>query len=98
MAKRNRERFTPEFKAEAIQLMRSSDKPIRQVAKDLGISEQSLYRWAKQAGIDAKADPTGPLTTEERKELAELRKKLKQAEMERDFLKKTAAYFARDQK
>ncbi|NRA35421.1 MAG: transposase, partial [Polyangiaceae bacterium] len=83
--------FTPEFKAEAVELMRSSDKPIAQLAEDLGISEQSLYRWAKQADIDKKDVPSGQLMTKEREELAKVRKELKQLKqltMERDFLKK----------
>lgn len=98
MGTKKRRKFTPEFKAEAVELMRSSDKPIAQLAEDLGISEQSLYRWAKQADIDKKDVPSGQLMTKEREELAKVRKELKQVTMERDFLKKTAAYFARENK
>ena len=77
---------------------RKCDEPIAQLAEDLGISEQSLYRWAKQADIDKKDVPSGQLMTKEREELAKVRKELKQVTMERDFLKKTAAYFARENK
>lgn len=98
MAKRKRQRFTPEFKAEAVEIMRSSDKPVVQIAEDLGISEQSLYRWARQLEVDEKKDPTGALTSDERAELVRLRRELKNTQQERDFLKKTAAYFASEKR
>lgn len=94
MAKRKRNRYSPEFKAEAVELMRRGGKPVAELAQELGVSEQSLYRWSEQAKIDEKADPEGPLTTAERAELAALRRQLRAVEQERDFLKKTAAYFA----
>lgn len=94
MTKRKRNRYSPEFKAEAVELMRRGDKPVTRVAEELGVSEQSLYRWAEVAKTDEKADPQGPLTTAERAELVGLRKRLRDVEQERDFLKKTAAYFA----
>ena len=94
--KKRSKRYTPEFKAEAVRMMKSSGKPAAELAKDLGVSEQSLFRWAKRYDIDTKADPNGPLTTAERDELIRLRRELKRVEQERDFLKKTAAYFARE--
>lgn len=87
VTKRKRNRFTPEYKAEAVRVMRSSDKPVAEVAKDLGLSEQSLYRWARQLDVDVKADPSGPLMSAEREELARLRRELRQVQQERDFLK-----------
>lgn len=98
VGKKKRNRYTPEFKAEAVRMMRSSDKSVAELAEDLGISEQSLYRWARQFGVDEKADPKGPLTTAEREELARLRRELRQVRQERDFLKKTASYFASDKR
>jgi transposase-like protein len=94
MVKRKRNRYSPEFKAEAVELMQRSDRPVIEIATELGVSEQSLYRWAQQSKVDVQADPDGPLTTAERTELAALRRRVKEVEMERDFLKKTAAYFA----
>ncbi|RMG95073.1 MAG: IS3 family transposase, partial [Deltaproteobacteria bacterium] len=44
----HRKRYSSEFKAEAVRLMQTSDKPVAEIAEDLGISEQSLYRWARQ--------------------------------------------------
>ena len=98
VAKKKRNRYTSEFKAEAVRMMRSSDKPAAELAKDLGISEQSLYRWAKQFDVDEKGDPKGPLTSAEREELTRLRRELRQVQQERDFLKKTAAYFASEKR
>jgi transposase len=94
VAKQKQSRYTSEFKAEAVELVRRDTRSIAQLASDLGVSEQSLYRWVQRATIDEKADPSGPLTTAERAELASLRRRLREVEMERDFLKKTAAYFA----
>ena len=74
-------------------MMQAAGKPVAEVAKDIGVSEQSLYRWARQLGVDAKADPSGALTTSEREELSRLRRELRKVEQERDFLKKAAAYF-----
>ena len=54
-----------------------------------------MRAWVKQAGIDAKQDPQGPLTSEERAELTRLRRELKTVTMERDFLRKAAAFFAK---
>ena len=91
-------RYTPEFKAEAVRLMRTSEKAVSEIAEDLGVSEQTLYRWAKQIRIDQQSDPHGPLTTAEREELNKLRREVRKLRQERDFLKKTAAYFARQKR
>ena len=86
--------YPPEFKAEAVQLVRSSDRSISQIAKDLGISGNSLRTWVKQAGID-QGEREG-LTTDEREELRRLRREVKVLRQQRDFLKKAAAFFARE--
>jgi len=67
------------------------------VARELDLTETCLRAWVQQAAVDEHQDPRGPLTTDERAELARLRRALRNVEMERDFLKKTAAYFARGQ-
>lgn len=69
---------------------------IAQVARDLDLSENSLRRWLKQADIDEGNGPEGALSSEERRELAQLRRKVRTLEMERDFAKKAAAFFAKD--
>lgn len=86
--------YPPEFRREAVELARVSEKPIGKLAKDLGVSHQTLRSWVKQAEIDAgKAEG---LTTDERAELRELRKRVRTLEMEREVLKKAAAFFARE--
>jgi transposase len=86
--------YPPEFRREALELIRISDKPIAQIAKDLGVTDQTLRNWKRQAEIDAgKAEG---LTTDERAELRELRRRVRTLEMEREVLKKAAAFFARE--
>lgn len=96
MSRKKRRRFTPEQKAQAVRIVRESGKSIRQVAEELDVPQSSLARWLQQANVDAVRDPNGPLTSEERAELTELRQELKRVRMERDFLKKAAAFFAKE--
>ncbi|TMM17819.1 MAG: transposase [Actinobacteria bacterium] len=86
--------YPPEFRREALELLRLSDKPVSQIAKDLGVSEQTLYVWRRQAQI-AEGRREG-LTSEEREELRRLRKENRTLQMEKDILKKAAAFFARE--
>ena len=95
MGKRKRRTFTSEQRAEAVKIALGSPKPVAQVARDLDLSVSVLRNWINQAKIDAVADPNGPLTSEERAELARLRREHKQLEMENAFLKKASAYFAK---
>ena len=94
MARRGRAGYPPEFKAEAVELYRSSDKSIKTIANELGISPESLRRWKDQLGIDS--GRRKGLTSDERQELTELRRKLRRVTMERDILKKAAAFFANE--
>ncbi len=98
MKRRKRRKFTPEYKAEVVKLIKTSGKSIGQVAGELDLTETAVRVWVKQAEIDEKRDPQGPLTTEERAELTRLRRELRTVTMERDFLKKAAAFFARNGK
>jgi transposase len=93
---RKRPYYTPEFKAEAVRLIRESDKSVGMIAKDIGVAETTLRKWVKQADIDEGKGPEGALTTEEKQELARLRRENRQLKMERDFLKKAAAFFAKE--
>ena len=95
MGRRKRRKFTPEYKAEVVRLVRASGKRVGQVARELDLTETAVRAWVTQAGIDERRDPTGPLTTEERAEMVRLRRELRTVTMERDFLRKAAAFFAR---
>lgn len=96
-ARRKRRSFTPEFKAEAVRLCRVGDRTIRQVAEDLDLTETALREWVKRAEVDAgEAAAADVLATDERNELRELRKRVKRLEMEREILKKAAAFFAKE--
>jgi transposase len=86
--------YPPEFRREAVQLTRTSGRSIAQVARDLGVSNQTLRNWIKQADVD-----TGRregLTTDEREELRRLRRENRTLLQEREILKKAAAFFARE--
>lgn len=87
--------YAQQFKVEAIQLVRTSGKPVTQIAKDLGISPDTLYNWLKQDQIDSGVRSDG-LTTAEREELRALRRENRILREEREILKKAAAYFAKE--
>lgn len=98
MGRRKRRKFTPEYKAEVVKLVRASGKSIGQVSSELELTETAVRAWVKRAEIDEKQDPNGPLTSEERGEVTRLRRELRTVTMERDFLRKAAAFFARSGK
>jgi transposase-like protein len=84
----------PEFRRRAVELARRRDQPIAQIAKDLGISESCLRRWMDQADVDEGVKEG--LTSAERKELVELRRRTRVLEMENEILKRASVYFARE--
>ena len=93
MERRQRRRFTPEFKARTVELVRTSGKPIAQVCRELDLTETAVRRWVDQARVDA-GEREG-LTSQEREELARLRRENRVLREEREILRKAAAFFAR---
>jgi transposase len=87
-------RYPAEFRQRAVELARQREKPLRQLSQDLGVSEQTLSNWVKQADINE--GRREGLTTEERAELVLLRRRNRLLEMEIEILKKASAYFARE--
>src|SRR3954453_15717621 len=80
---------SPEFRRRAVELAGRGDLPVAQIAKDLGIAESGLRRWMKQAHHD-KGRRSDGLTSEVRKELAELRRRNRVLDMENEILKRTS--------
>ncbi len=91
---RTRPPFPVEFRREAVRLMRESDKPLSALAKDLGVSEQTLRTWRRQVEVDA-GERDG-LSSEQLAELRRLRQENRTLQMEREVLRKAAAFFARE--
>ena len=91
---RTRPPYPPEFRREALELIKLSGKSVSQVAKDLGVSEQTLWNWRRQARVDA-GEQEG-LSTDEREELRRLRKENRTLQMEKEILKKAAVFFAKE--
>ena len=87
-----RREYTPEFRAAAVQMVRTSGQSVRQVAIDLGVSNQMLGVWMRHF----EAADSSPLAAAERQELVELRRRVRTLEAERDILKKAAAFFAQE--
>lgn len=96
--RKNRRSFSPEFKAKAVSLCRAGDRSIKQVAQDLDLVETALRRWVSQAEVDVGKGPPGALTSNEREELAQLRRENKRLKEEREILKAAATFFAKESK
>ena len=91
-----RRSFTPEFKAEAVRLCQVGDRTVTQVATDLDLTEIALRDWVQRADRAAQPPAVGALTSDEREELVRLRRDNKRLQMEREILKKAAAFFAKE--
>ncbi len=92
MGARTRPPYPPAFRAEAVQLVHADGRSLTQVAEDLGVHHETLRGWVKQTEIDG--GRRDGLTTEERTELARLRRENRILKEEREILRKAAAFFA----
>jgi len=96
MTRRQRRTFTAEQKADAVRMARETGSVTR-VARDLDLTVSALWNWVRQADIDEGRGPEGALSSDQKTELARLRRENLTLKLERDFLKKAAAFFARDE-
>jgi transposase len=94
--KRPRRRFSDEFKAGAVRLVLEEGKQPADVARSLDVHQSVIGHWVEQARADAGRSKRGTLTTEEKEELSRLRKENRTLRIERDILKKAAAFFAKE--
>jgi transposase-like protein len=91
-----RRKFSPQFKAEAVQMVLETKKPVAEVARDLGINEGTLGNWVAMWHRDH-PEPVPDLTPVERARVNEMEAEIRRLRMENEFLKKAAAFFARTQ-
>jgi transposase len=91
---RTRPAYPPEFRRQAVELVRLAGRPIPEVARELGCSQQSLRTWVRQADVDGGVREG--LTSEELEELRRLRREVRQLRQERDILGKAVAFFAKE--
>ncbi len=94
--KRARRSYSDEFKAGAVQQVVGEGRSVTDVARGLDLTRSALDTWVRQAQADAGQGTPGALTTSEKEELAQLRRENRQLKMERDILKKAAAFFAKE--
>jgi transposase len=87
--------YSPEFRAEAVRLVREGGRKPKELARDLGCSEETIRIWLRQADLDDGNRQDG-LTTAEREELRRLRREVRVLQQEREILKKAAAFFAKE--
>ena len=91
---RPRRSFTPEFKADIVERCRRGDRSVGEVARDFDLTETAVREWLKQAEVDAGHRPG--MTSEERAELAELRRENRRLREDVEVLKRATAFFAKE--
>lgn len=96
MAEVKRRRYTEEFKREAVRLVRESARPVAQVARELEMSDNVLYRWRSEHQHAEAHGTTRAAQCAEAEELARVKRELARVTQERDFLRRAAAFFARE--
>jgi len=93
---RPRRSFTPEFKAEIVELCQRGDRSVGQVARDFDLTETAVREWVKQAERDAGTRHDGGLSTDERAELAQLRRENRRLREDVEILRRATAFFAKE--
>jgi transposase len=93
---RTRRSFTPEFKAEIVQLCQRGDRSIGQVARDFDLTETAVREWVRQAERDAGTRGDGGLTSAERQELSALRRENQRLRQDVEILKRATAFFVKE--
>jgi transposase len=88
--------YSPEFKRDAVALVGTTGRPINQVARELGLSHETLRSRVKQDRADRGQGAAGELTSSEREELRSLRRQVTELQAEREILRRAAAYFAKE--
>ena len=96
MTGHTRRQYTQAFKQEAVRLVQETGRPVAQVARDLGIPENLLYRWRSQHRQAEAQGTTREAQRTEAEELIRVKRELARVTQERDFLKRAAAFFARE--
>ena len=96
MAQRKRRQFSTEFKLEAVRLARVGDRNLTTVARDLDLSPSVLWGWVLESKQSGEPMAPGTITSDEREELVRLRRENKRLLIEREILKKAAAFFAKE--
>jgi transposase len=93
--RRTRRQFTPEFKRDAVELVRTSERPIAEIARELGVYDSTLGNWVRQDRID-RGQQDG-LSSDEQARLRALERENARLRMERDLLKRTVAFWVKEQ-
>ncbi len=93
MTRRHRRKFTDEFKAETVKLIRESGRTVGSVAKELDLTETAVRNWVKRAEASGSEDTLSP---DERAELRRLRTENRELRMEKEILRKATAFFAKE--
>jgi transposase len=99
MSGKKRRQYTSEYRVEAVRQVKVGDRSLAQVARDLGLSMQTLWNWVHpDKRHPVKETPEGDLAPTEREELKQLRQRVVRLEEEREILKKATAFFAKESK
>ena len=96
MARQKRRKFTAEFKAETVKLIRESDRSVGAICRELDLTETAVRRWLNQADVDDSKGGSSALMTDELGELRRLRRENRELRQEREILKKATAFFAKE--